>query len=161
MVFWPNQDAGNRPMASYFLYRRRDFITLLGGAAAAWPLAARAAVSDGGGRVSYLAGAGRYPTTSGRVPSGSQRCRLYRGTKRCDRISFRRQSKRAAARFGGRSGSASGRPNRRDRRHRAGLAAKAATSAIPVVIVAGDDPSGWVRSPASIGREDDSASRDG
>ena len=128
-------------MTGHFLYRRREFIALLGGAAAAWPLAARAqqpAMPVIGFLSSYSPGRSR--AFRGRVPSGSERSRLCRGPQRGDRIPLGRRPIRPTAGLGGRSGSPPGDCDCRVWRHPAALAAKAATTTIPIVFSTGGDP---------------------
>ena len=121
--------------------QRREFITLLGGAAAAWPLAVRAqqqpmpVVGFLERRIARTAA-----SADRGVPRGSEGIRLCRRPERGGRIPLGGRSVRPTAGTGGRSGPPAGERDRLDGGAPAVLAAKAATTTIPIVFTAGDDP---------------------
>ena len=119
--------------------KRREFITLLGGAAVAWPIAARAqqAAMPVIGSLDSRRPGRRGP--SARISPGPGRRPAMRGRERDDRIPLGRKSNRSVASAGRRSGSPTGRRDRHGRGFRA-FAAKAATTTIPIVFVLAEDP---------------------
>ena len=122
--------------------RRREFITLLGGAAAAWPLAARAQQA-GMPVIGFLNGCDRsagYARMVRCVSQGLKEAGLCRGPERCDRISLGGRSLRSTAGDGRRSCRARQVAVLAATSTPAALVAKAATTTIPIVFTAGGDP---------------------
>ena len=126
------------------LLKRREFITLLGGAAAAWPLAARAQQPAKLPTIGFLGAStpfGHGPMDR-RFCAAAARTRLDRGPHHRDRVSLGGGTQRALRRDRGRVRPAQGRCHRHELRTATVLAAKQATSVIPIVFAAAVDPLG-------------------
>ena len=123
--------------------KRREFITLLGGAAAAWPLAARAQQAGKLPTIGFL-GPPRLRRTGPmdrRLCAAAARTRLDRGPHRRDRVSLGGGTHRALRRNRGRVRPAQGRCHCHVGNCSV-VAAKQATSVIPIVFAVASDPVG-------------------
>ena len=130
--------------------RRRELITLFGGAAAAWPVAARAqhaampVIGFLQPIVRGLRGA------AARISPGPEGDGYVEGENVAVEYRWAENQPTAAG-----TGSGTGSPaGHRDRRAGtpAALAVKAATTTIPIVFAVAEDPVGSGSSPASLGR---------
>ena len=119
--------------------RRREFVTLLGGAAAAWPLAARAQQPAMPVIGFFNSASCRYAAFAA-LPQGPQRSRLCRGPERDGGVPLAEEPIRSPCGAHGRPRA----PARGRYRHAAGnlaaLAAKAATTTTPIVFGVAEDP---------------------
>ena len=121
--------------------KRREFITLLGGAAAVWPMAARAqqtampVVGFSRWGVGWRTGLG-----CNRIPARPCPGRFCRRPQRGHRVSLGGRSVRSSAGAGRRSCPPLSERNCHSGTSDAGLAAKAATTTIPIVFGAPSDP---------------------
>ena len=121
--------------------KRREFITLLGGAAAAWPLAARAQ-QPAMPVIGFLSGTspGQLRTDLAAFRQGLKETGYVEGHNVAIEYRWAEDQYRSIAGAGGRAGSPPGGGDCRDRQHAAALAAKAATTTIPIVFAIGADP---------------------